>query len=129
MACAAVTHYRYLEDEIINIGKMNFKLSDESKIPPSVILTPTPVLVDNQSAVLNANNSKPSSRTRHIERRFKYVSEGTKRGRHILLYISNKFQPADIGTKATSIEDFARMIKDLFVKVEKQKKASQAEEG
>ena len=39
LACAAVTHYRYLEDEIINIGKMNFKLSDESKIPPSVILT------------------------------------------------------------------------------------------
>ena len=116
--------YYFLQDEIIN-----FELFNETRIPPSVILTPTPILVDNQSAVLNAKNSKPSSRTRHIERRFKYVSEGTKRGRHILLYISNKFQPADIGTKATSIEDFTRMIKDLFIRVEKQKKASQAEEG
>ena len=52
-----------------------------------------------------------------------------QREKHIPLHISNKFQPADTETKVTLSDDFTRMIKDLFVKVEKQKKASQPEEG
>ena len=96
IACIAVTHYHFLDDEIANLGAQGYNWAKENHLSPSVVMT------DNQATMINANNPRPSPKSRHIERRFQYVTIGTERKRHIFLCIKIKFQLADIGTKSNS---------------------------
>jgi hypothetical protein len=96
IACIAVTLYRFIDDEIANLGARGYNWAKEKHLSPSVVMT------DNQATMINANNPRPSPKSRHIERRFRYVTIGTERKRHILLFIKSELQLADIGTKSTS---------------------------
>ena len=106
------THYLYLDDEIENLGRKSYHWAEKKHLIPSVILT------NNQATSISASNPKPSSKSRHIERRYRYVTIGTERKRHILLFVKNENQLADIGTKSTSREIMTSMVRKIFVNVE-----------
>lgn len=108
IACIAVTHYRFLDDEIANLGARGYNWAKENHLSPSVVMT------DNQATMINANNPRSSPKSCHIERGFRYVTIGTERKRHILLFIISEFQLADIGTKSTSKEINNIMRQRLF---------------
>ena len=105
-----MTHYHFLDDEIANLGARGYKWAKENHLSPSVVMT------DNQATMINANTRRPSPKSHHIERRFRYVTIGTERKRHILLFfkIKSEFQLADIGTKTTSKEINSTMRQRLF---------------
>jgi hypothetical protein len=111
LACIAVTHFRYLDDELEQIGKKDYKWTQEDRLFTSIILC------DNSGATIMSESPKPSSITRHIERRFKYVTIGSERGRHELLHLSNVFQLADIGTKAVARKDIRNFLDKVMKKV------------
>ena len=98
IACIAVTHYQYLDDKIENMGFRNYNWAEEKMLALSVILTNT------QATSINSNNPKTSLKSCHIEQRYRYITVGSKRKRHILLFVETTFQLADIKTKATTKE-------------------------
>ena len=110
IAAMASAHVRYVNDDFKCLGKPyeHRNGSDDSHLPPGIILT------DNTAAVSMTESLKPSSRTRHIERRYHYIREGTHRKLIKMLYVSNKVQVADVGTKSLDGTDFHCMI-DYFM--------------
>ena len=74
LACISVIHFRYLDDELEQIGKQDYKCTEEDPLCTSNILR------DNLGATIMSESPKPSSRTRHTEIRFKYVTISSERG-------------------------------------------------
>jgi hypothetical protein len=61
-------------------------------------------MVDNQAAVKMSVNDQLTRKSRHIERRYHYVKEGTATGMHALRWIPGDDQLADITTKTQPAE-------------------------
>jgi hypothetical protein len=62
--------------------------------------SPTPLYVDNQSAIAIAKNPESHSRMKHIDLRYHFIQERVKDGSLELLYIPTGDQLADALTKA-----------------------------
>ena len=106
----ASAHVRYVNDDFKCLGKPyeHRNGSDDSHLPPAIILT------ENTTAVSMTESLKPSSHTRHIERHYHYIREGTHRKLIKMVYVSNKVQVADMGTKSLDGPDFHSMT-DYFM--------------
>jgi hypothetical protein len=72
---------------------------NNSSINASVQFQPAILCVDNAAAVAMSESPKLTKKTRHIARHFHFVRDGVKRGLHVLRWISNKAQLADVLTK------------------------------
>ena len=102
IAAMASAQVQYVNNDFKCLGKPyeHRNGSDDSNLPPAIILT------DNTAAVSMTESIKPSSRTRHIERRYHYIREGTHRKLIKMLYVSNKVYVAGVGTKSLDGTDF-----------------------
>ena len=72
------------------------------------ILPPTPLLVDNQSAVFSVNNPETSQRTRHLDVRYFKVRDYIKQQKVRVRHISTNLNVADFFTKASDSHLFSR---------------------
>ncbi len=95
-ACAAAMNtsiIRGLLYDMRYLGTKDYKMvEDKIEFQPAIC-------VDNAAAVAMSQSPKLTKKTRHIARHFHFVREGVKRGLHILKWISNKAQLADVLTK------------------------------
>jgi hypothetical protein len=66
---------------------------------PPIKFQPVILCVDNAATVAMSETPKLTKKTRHIARHFHFVRDGVKRGLHVLQWISNKVQLADVLTK------------------------------
>ncbi|KAJ3540522.1 hypothetical protein NM688_g6215 [Phlebia brevispora] len=62
-------------------------------------LKPTPISVDNQSAIFTATNSIMERRSKHIDIRYHYICEVIERNEVEVLHIAGEENPADMFTK------------------------------
>ena len=85
-AAMAGAHHRMLYNE--------FRLLD-----PDDNHFPVTILLDSQSAQAMGSSFRDSKHTRHITRRWHYVREGSRDGKHVLVWIDGDLELADIGTK------------------------------
>jgi transposase InsO family protein len=74
---------------------------------------PTPILVDNQSAIALARNPEFHARTKHIEVRHHYVREKLEEGIIELQYCPTADQTADILTKSLPAVKHLNFVKNL----------------
>ena len=74
---------------------------------------PTPILIDNQSAIAIARNPEFHARTKHIEVRHHYVREKLEDGIIDLQYCPTADQTADILTKPLSLIKHEKFVKNL----------------
>ena len=93
-ACMTIAHLRMLAYNMMNLGHQDYDFNKTVKLQ-----TPTIVLVDNSSAVQMASNTKQTRQNRHIQRRFHYVRQGQRDGKHKITWICKEDQLADIMTK------------------------------
>jgi hypothetical protein len=92
--CMAVAHIRMLLYDIEYLGTKQWTSAFQNLAQAPVI-----VMVDNQATVKIAASKKLTRKTRHIERRFHFVCQGTEIGVHIIVWIPANLQLADITTK------------------------------
>jgi hypothetical protein len=74
---------------------------------------PTPIFCDNQSAISMSKNPVFHGRSKHIELRHNYIRDMVQRKEINLEYIKTTEQPADVLTKAVSIEKLEQ-FKDIM---------------
>ena len=72
---------------------------EDSEQPKKPTLPPTPLLVDNQSAVFSVNNPETSQRTRHLDVRYFKVRDYIKAQKVRVRHISTHHNVADFFTK------------------------------
>ena len=115
IAAMASAHTRYLDDDFENLGRSvrERKAYDESRMLPACLLS------DSQSCIAISNSYKNTPKTRHIERPFHYLREGTMRKKHKSFHIAEENQLADIGTKAPEPTKFWNWTKKIFTIIEK----------
>ena len=96
-ACAAAMNasvIRALLYDMRYLGTKDYKMiEDKPEFQPAILC------VDNAAAVAMSESPKLTKKTRHIARHFHFVREGVKRGLHVVKWISNKAQLADVLTK------------------------------
>ncbi len=82
--------------------KLPFAVDKKSKKPIQIV-------IDNRSSVDMGTSFKDTQRTRHMMRRYHHVREGVESNQHVLVWITNSAQVADMGTKI-----LGRILLDLF---------------
>jgi hypothetical protein len=96
-ACAAAMNasvIRALLYDMRYLGTKDYKMyEDKPEFKPTILC------VDNSAAVAMSQSPKSNKKTRHIARHFHFVREGVKSGLHVVKWISNKVQLADVLTK------------------------------
>ena len=100
-ACAAAMNasvIRALLYDMRYLGTPNYRMVEDK-----IEFKPTILCVDNSAAVAMSESHKQTKKTRHIARHFHYVREGVKQGLHLLKWISNKAQLADVLTKTQCV--------------------------
>ena len=85
-------------------------MTSTKKVKPE---TPTILLVDNSSTIQMASNTRQTRRNRHIQRRFHYVRQGQRDGKHKIIWIRKEDQLADITTKSQE----ASKIDPQFIRI------------
>ena len=105
-ACMSAAHHQILHNE--------FRLLD-----PDESSFPVIVLLDSQSTKAMGSSFRDSKHTRHIERRFHYVCEGTKDLKHALHWLDANLQLADIGTKNLDSTQLQPRLRFMIVEVSK----------
>ena len=111
VAAMASAHTRYLDDDFKHLGQPaeERKSWDERHMEPSCLIS------DSKACIAISLSKKNTPKTRHIERRFHYLREGTIRKRHKCFYIKEENQLADIGTKAPESSKFWNRVKKMFI--------------
>jgi hypothetical protein len=94
--CMAAAHIHMLLYDMKYLGTKDYNCKKLALPEP-----PTIVMVDNQSAVQMSLNDKLTKHTRHISRRYHYVTEGSKLKLHKLQWCPGEDMLADIMTKST----------------------------
>lgn len=75
--------------------------------------TATPIYIDNQAALTHLTNPMTTPKSKHIDIAFHFVRDHIHKGHLIFIFVSTKFQVADVFTKALSTEPFKRCIDAL----------------
>ena len=94
--CMAAAHIHMLLYDMKYLGTKDYN-SHRLTLPNP----PTVIMVDNQAAVQMSLNDKLTKHTRHISRRFHYVTQGSKSNLHKLEWCPGEDMLADIMTKTT----------------------------
>ena len=96
-ACAAAMNTSVIRALLYDMRYLGTK--DYKMIEDKIEFQPAILCVDNAAAVAMSESPKLTKKTRHIARHFHFVRDGVKRGLHVLKWISNKAQLADVLTK------------------------------
>ena len=73
---------------------------------------PVPIYCDNQAAILLGTTTFcKSQRTRHLQARWKFTQQHARWGEIDVIYVSTKYQLADILTKALAKDTFEHLTK------------------
>lgn len=75
----------------------------------------TPLLGDNQSAIILVKNPEYHKRTKHIDIQYHFIREKFENGKINFSYISTDHQLADIMTKALPTDKFERFLNSLHM--------------
>lgn len=94
--CMAAAHIHMLLYDMKYLGTKDYNCTKPALPDP-----PTIIMVDNQAAVQMSLNDKLTKHTRHISRRFHYVTQGAKKNLHKLEWCPGEDMLADIMTKST----------------------------
>ena len=84
---------------------------------------PIPILLDNKSAVDMSKTFKHSKHTRHIMRRYHYVKEGERDGKHKFYWVpGDEYMYADFLTKADIKGNHLELTDKVMEKLKKRTK-------
>jgi hypothetical protein len=78
-------------------------------------LTKVPLLCDNESAILMADNPVEHSRTKHIAVRYYFLRDHQQKGDIEIAYINTKEQLTDIFTKPLDEQTFTKLRHELNI--------------
>jgi hypothetical protein len=78
-------------------------------------LSKVPLLCDNESAILMADNPVEHSRTKHIDIRYHFLRDHQQKGDIEIAYINTQNQLADIFTKPLDEKTFSKLRNELNI--------------
>ena len=86
LECMSMTHLSMIIYDLKKLGDTDY---DPYYTPAE---SPNILLIDNHAAMQMSKNWKPTKYNRHIDRRYHYVRQGQKEGKHKIIWIPEKIK-------------------------------------